>query len=178
MIALIPSGVVRFSASGLPAARFYLESYLSYCSPFVVYEETSSTGSTQQNLIEGYRNDESQSPDDTLVPKFETQPITLPGPLDEIREQRQNIRKLVSTTKISGHMPDVREKWEKAMQFLGRDSFKPQEDLNLLRVSKPSLDSKSSIDAFAEKEKMQAPCMRYRNRLQLTAMILTGKLSL
>lgn len=68
MIALIPSGAVRSSTSGLPAARSYLESYLSYCSPFVVYEETSSTGSTQQNLIKGYRNDENQSPDDMLVP--------------------------------------------------------------------------------------------------------------
>jgi hypothetical protein len=129
--ALIPSGAVTTAGSGLPSARSYLESYLSYFSSHVVREETSANPSTQENTIKGYRNNENEPPDKTVVPKFKTQPITLPGPIDEIRQQRENIRKFVSTTKISRHMPDVREKWEKAMQYLGWDAFKPPQDDNI-----------------------------------------------
>lgn len=127
--ALIPEGGVRSANSGLPAARSYLESFLSYFSPYVVWEQTSSDQTSQKNAIKGYRKDKSQSPDNTVTPRFETKPLTLPGPLDEIRGQRMNISKFVSTTKISRQVPDMRKSWEKAMQVLGWDEFNaPQDD--------------------------------------------------
>jgi hypothetical protein len=135
VVALMPNGAVRAGGSGLPSARRYLESYLYYFSPFVVCDKQESSQTSKEDSIKGWRKDSSEIPDKKLVPKFETQPLLLPGPLDKIRAQVKDIRKLVTSARISRNIPDVRLSWEKAMTLLGWEAFRsPGTDKLSLRV--------------------------------------------
>ena len=129
LVALIPEGTYRTRSAGLPAARRYLRAYLEKYSPYAVTAVTSEDAISQNLQILGWRDYDEESPDPTLRVKFDTRPIFLPGPIEEILANYINIRKLVTSVRVRRDVPDIRSSWEKAMESLGWDAFQmPDQD--------------------------------------------------
>jgi hypothetical protein len=75
----------------------------------------------------GWCSDPSASPDPTLTACFETKPLSLPGPLDQIRYMQPEIRKLVTSYSVTQDVPGMRNGLERAMQVLGWDRYRAPE---------------------------------------------------
>jgi len=127
LVTLIPEGGIRNKNSGLPSARQYLQSFLHAFSPYAITRCSEDGQHFENREILGWRNDPTVSPDLTLAAFFKTNPLSLPGPLDQIRSLQPVIRKLVTSYAVTRDVPDLYSGWERALQFIGWDRYRAPE---------------------------------------------------
>jgi hypothetical protein len=151
LVTLIPGGGVRNRNSGLPSARQYLQSFLHGFSPYAVTRILGSGPHFEDREVLGWRSDPSASPDPTLTARFETKPLSLPGPLDQIRYMQPEIRKLVTSCSVMRDVPGMRTGLEQAMQVLGWDRYRaPEGDKLNFRFETDWQPTKSELEGVIE----------------------------
>jgi hypothetical protein len=169
LVALVPNGPIKVRSSGLPQARKYFQAYLREHSPFVVRNTESSTRTSETSLIRGWRAHDSDPADNTLSAKFETGPVVLPGPLDQIRAEHHNIRKLVTTTTLGLDVPDMRTRLERALQIIGWDIFQPPEKERLnFRMEVDWTPSQDELEKMINQWQTHAVVSRQRVGVKLS----------
>lgn len=82
----------------------YLRQFLAKYSAYVVEVEPDDG----EDVICGYSPSENEDPMPDVVPRFESAPLTVPGPVEFIRQNRERIRKVIRRNKLSFSVPNER----------------------------------------------------------------------
>lgn len=123
---LQPTGKIRNRSTGLPACRDYLQGWLRSHSCYVERIARSDAPDGAEFEIAWRPTVVSASRTDLSV-HFESQPLTTPCALDEIRRRHDEIRKLVHSVQINRALPADHNWLNQLMSVMGFDGFSSPE---------------------------------------------------
>lgn len=118
VVALSPEGFGGYRGSGIRQAREYFRRFLESHSPYALYLPASGSETESEEVFVGYCRPEEERADSSLNPRFETRPLYGRGPLQEILNRREEIRKIVKSYTITADLPERRSQIERALDLI------------------------------------------------------------
>lgn len=108
IVSLSPDDFGAAQSSGMRQTRKYFGNYLQHHSGYLHVKRTvTDDGEVKDNRL-GYSDYGDSTPDPEVEPYFLTTPLRGNGPLDVIRERREDIHKIVKNYSIDTLLPDQR----------------------------------------------------------------------
>lgn len=117
-MALSPEGFGGYRGSGARQAREYFRSYLERHSGYVRLQTLEEGEAESQEVIVGYSPPHEERIYPGVRPRFETTPVYAPGPLQEILNRCDEIRKIVKSYTVTVSLPDHRSRIERALNLI------------------------------------------------------------
>lgn len=119
---LRPTGKIRNLSTGLPECRRYLEGWLCTQSRYAVRVTNNDQADGAEFELAWRSTPDSASRTDVTV-HVDTQPVTTPRSVDEIRSRYDQIRKLVHSVQIHRSLPADRSMLTRLMAVMGFDGI-------------------------------------------------------
>lgn len=118
VVALSPESFGGYRGSGIRQAREYFRRYLETNSTYAHYRTIGGSETESEEVIVGYGPPGEEEADPRLRPRFETRPLYGRGPLQEILDRSDDIRKIVKSYTVTADLPERRSQIERALNLI------------------------------------------------------------